>query len=135
MSNCTCLAGLAQETVRHPLVFITKYGQSWAKQTKDSPVTKETAKLLARLKLHRRGRGFYALRHTFQTIGDGARYPIATRYIMGRGTEQRYVRRVQGNDSRRAPPEGGGLRPRVAFWFQGAARRVYTFVQPVSSLL
>ena len=65
------------------LVFITKRGLSWGKQTSDNPVTKETAKLLKKLGIHRRGVNFYALRHTFQTIGDEARDPIATRAIMG----------------------------------------------------
>ena len=33
--------------------------------------------------VYRKGLGLYTLRHTFQTIGDGARDPIATRAIMG----------------------------------------------------
>ena len=65
------------------LVFITKRGMPWGKETADNPVTKETAKLLKRLGVHRKGVNFYALRHTFQTIGDEARDPIATRHIMG----------------------------------------------------
>jgi hypothetical protein len=35
------------------LVFITKYGQPWAKETSDSPVSKEMRKLLGTVGLHR----------------------------------------------------------------------------------
>ncbi len=74
------------------LVFITKYGLRWAKDTSDNPVSAECRKVLDRVTVkrdgkdrpvYRRGLGFYGLRHTFQTIGDGARDPIATRAVMG----------------------------------------------------
>ncbi len=65
------------------LAFITKRGLRWSKDSSDNPISKEIAKLLQKLGIQRRGVGFYALRHTFQTIGDGARDPIATRHIMG----------------------------------------------------
>jgi integrase len=65
------------------LVFVTKYGDSWSKETADSPIGKEFAKLLRKLKLQRKGRAFYALRHGLQTIGDDAKDPVATRYLMG----------------------------------------------------
>ncbi len=51
------------------LVFVTKYGGSWHKDTSDNPVSQETTKLLKSLEPVRKGRGFYALRHTFETIG------------------------------------------------------------------
>ena len=56
------------------------------------PISKEFAKILRPLKVkrgrkqeavYRKGLGLYTLRHTFQTIGDAARDPIATRAIMG----------------------------------------------------
>ena len=67
----------------------------------DNPISKEFAKILKPLKVkrgrkqeavYRKGLGLYSLRHTFQTIGDGARDPIATRTIMGHAeASRRYV--------------------------------------------
>jgi integrase len=74
------------------IVFLTKYRDRWAKESSDNPISKEFAKILKPLKVkrgrkqeavYRKGMGLYTLRHTFQTIGDGARDPIATRDIMG----------------------------------------------------
>lgn len=65
------------------LVFITKYGQSWAKETQDGPISKEMTKLLKRIGLHRPGLGFYALRHTFETIGGESRDQVAVNFLMG----------------------------------------------------
>jgi integrase len=65
-------------------VFITRWGATWEpKSITDNPVSKEFTKVLKALKLHRPGLGFYALRHTFQTIGEKARDNDAVRYIMG----------------------------------------------------
>lgn len=83
-----------KEEVAVDVVFVTSRGNCWAKSPAlgegndveayvDNPVTKETRKLLGKLKLHRPGLGFYALRHTFQTIGDDAKDPTATSHIMG----------------------------------------------------
>ncbi len=87
------------------LVFMTKYGASWYRndagsllggdggdeaadkrrlqRLRCSPLSAEFSKLLRKLGLYRKGLSFYALRHVFQTIGDGAKDPIATRSIMG----------------------------------------------------
>lgn len=65
------------------LLFLTKYGQAWAKSTSDNPIAKETRKLLDELKLHRPGLGFYTLRHVFDTIGGETRDQPAVDLIMG----------------------------------------------------
>lgn len=65
-------------------VFVTRYGFPWEPKAKaDSPISKEMAKILKSLNLHRPGLGFYALRHTFQTIAEKARDKDAVRAIMG----------------------------------------------------
>ena len=64
------------------LAFLTKYGQPWVKtESYDNPVTKEFRKLLDGLKLHRPGLGFYALRHTFETV---AGEEVAVDHVTGR---------------------------------------------------
>jgi integrase len=65
------------------LVFITVFGHGWAKNTPDNPISKETAKLLATLKIKRPGLSFYSLRHGFQTIGGEAKDREAVSVIMG----------------------------------------------------
>ena len=78
------------------LVFLTAKGGSWFRQPKvtdgddgfeakggDSPVSKETAKLLKRLGLHKAGLSFYSLRRTFRTIASESRDEAAADAIMG----------------------------------------------------
>jgi integrase len=81
------------------LVFITKYGSTWAKETADNPISKEMRKLLkgidkgaedateagaaAMPKIHRHGVSFYALRHTFEAVGGETRDQVAVDQIMG----------------------------------------------------
>ncbi len=64
-------------------VFITKYGNSWDTSDEDRPISKEMAKVLREARLKRPGLNFYALRHTFQTIGQQTLDKDAVRYIMG----------------------------------------------------
>ena len=65
------------------LVFLTKYGQPWAKDTSDSPISKEFRKLLDVLKIYRPGLGFYALRHTFETVAGETLDRVSVDFIMG----------------------------------------------------
>jgi integrase len=66
-------------------VFITRCHEPWTPKGEngDSPITKETVKLLKKLNLHGTGLGFYAIRHTFETIGSDAKDQIALNHIMG----------------------------------------------------
>ncbi len=79
------------------LVFITKYGRKWAaasmsepdpetgkvKNWCSDPVTAEFSKLLVSLDLKRPGLSFYALRHSFETVGGDSRDQVAVDAIMG----------------------------------------------------
>jgi integrase len=80
-------------------VFLTQHGNEWLrvkltiegedKKTvslvNTDTIAKEMSKLLKRLKIKRPGLSFYALRHTFQTVGERVSDLTAVRSIMGHG--------------------------------------------------
>ncbi len=74
------------KSVSH-LLFLTAKGNSWSKKEADNPLAKEFSKLQTRVGTFQKGRGFYSLRHVFQTIADGARDPVAARFIMGHAAD------------------------------------------------
>ena len=107
------------------LVFLTPAGQRWV-WTRGNPadidvtdieklahvsradrVTVAMGQLLGKLGLARRGHTFYALRHTFETIGGESRDQVAVDAIMGHSREDMasvYRERI-GDDRLRAVVE------------------------------
>jgi integrase len=64
------------------LVFVTYKRGSWLDNETNRALSHETRKLLDRLGINGH-RGFYALRHTFQTVGDESGDFVAVRTLMG----------------------------------------------------
>jgi integrase len=77
------------------LVFVTRCGEPWGSRPKlaadgeeqrgvfHDPISGEFRKVLKTLKLHRKGLGFYSLRHVCETIGGDSRDQVAVDFIMG----------------------------------------------------
>jgi len=68
------------------IVFLVATGRRWVRPAGDSVTNNLSirfAELLKSLALHRDGLNFYALRHTFRTVADAARDPVAIDLIMG----------------------------------------------------
>lgn len=113
------------------LVFITKYGHPWARMSPDKKdnegnvvklgipldaIGQKFAKLLDDAGLKRRGLGFYALRHTLETVGGDAKDQVALDAIMGHARDDMaslYRERIS-NDRLRAVVE------HVRGWLFGA---------------
>jgi integrase len=65
------------------LVFIGPRGESFIGSGGSYRVTNPMLRLLERSKIARKGLSFYSLRHTFQTVAEGARDLAAVQSIMG----------------------------------------------------
>ncbi len=78
------------------LVFVTKYGRAWVRNTAPGPRSKgkaptiavdsiglEFGKIARQTGLAKPGRSFYAMRHTFRTIADEVRDRPAIDMVMG----------------------------------------------------
>lgn len=67
-------------------LFRTRWGGRWVVSEmgkKDDALAKRFNKYLIKLQIKQKGIGFYTLRHTFQTVGDNAKDPLATASLMG----------------------------------------------------
>ena len=80
-----------QDPAHNDPVFIGRRGKTMLGKHDHWRVAADFGKLLRRTKvrtgdgdktIYRPGLSFYTLRHVFQTIGDGARDPVALRYLM-----------------------------------------------------
>ncbi len=88
------------------LAFLSSRGTGMVRPIGDSHVDLVTigfTKLLKSLKLHRRGVGFYTLRHCFRTVADAVRDPVAINLIMGHtdtSMAAHYRERIENEDAR-----------------------------------
>jgi integrase len=80
------------------LVFVTVRGGPWFSAGTGSQVSVAARKLMKAAGVYRDGIGFYSLRHTFRTIADATRDPVAIDLIMGHtdpGMGARYRERIE----------------------------------------
>jgi len=108
------------------LLFITKYGGSWLPSSKQSPLSSEFGKLRKSVGITERGKSFYTLRHTLQTVGDETRDFVAVASIMGHSPQSisdQYRERI-GDDRLRAVTDHvyAWLFPRPTVLVEGGAK-------------
>jgi integrase len=64
-------------------VFVTARGRQWLSGGVAFPVVASTTALMKDVGVHRKGLGFYTLRHCFRTHADATKDPVAIHLIMG----------------------------------------------------
>lgn len=64
-------------------VFLRRHGKTWDQREKASAITYAVGTAMKAAKIHRKGLGFYTLRHTFRTEADATLDFPAVRLIMG----------------------------------------------------
>ncbi len=85
------------------LLFIGPRGESYIGKARGYRVHQEVARVLKWAKVERRGLSFYALRHTFQTVAEGAHDMAAVQSIMGHaaaGSDMSAIYRERVDDAR-----------------------------------
>ncbi|MHB8956534.1 MAG: tyrosine-type recombinase/integrase [Pirellulaceae bacterium] len=80
------------------VVFLTRCGTPWHKDDNRSPLSQEFRKIMKAAGVYRKGRGFRALRHTFETVAGGSRDQVAVNHIMAHsepGVSHRYREMIE----------------------------------------
>jgi len=65
------------------LVFCTVRGRPWTSREIANPISVAVRQLMKATGIHRKGLGFYTLRHVFETVAGGSRDQVAVNQIMG----------------------------------------------------
>ena len=91
------------------LLFVTRWGDSWAKANIDNPLSKEMRKILDKLGING-GRNFYCLRRGFETIAGESRDQVAVDFIMGHSRDDMATRYRQGIGEERLQEVVGHVR-------------------------
>ena len=113
-----------KDTKHADRVFITQRGDVWGpKEIADNPISKEFAKVLKRLEIHRKGVGFYALRHVFRTIGQRTRDKDAVEQIMGHAPDEGDVGEVYYSEERPDDARLKAVSNYVRAWLFSAKKR------------
>lgn len=76
----------AKERADAGLVFLTARGRRWVRESANGftqGVSVAFARLAKAVEVHRPGVYFYSLRHTFRTVADASRDPVAVDLVMG----------------------------------------------------
>lgn len=91
----------ARDRVNNGLAFLSPQGNPITNGDANNWITASFRKLLKRAGLHRKGLGFYALRHSFETFAGNSRDQVAINHVMGHtDTSMSAVYREKIDDSR-----------------------------------